>query len=383
VLVLAPKIGHASMNSGDTAFRLLPVASVFLLPGDRTLRTSKLRKFSLEVSRVLDLFSVRERGEVSQPDVDSDCGKDVPNWSGFTNIRSHYQKPLIRLSLQGKRLDLPLNFAVQTDADLADVLNSQPVSFEPDSVPVTRKEYRVETIGAFESRVTGFLAGFDAPKEIGERFIKSPKSSLGTAEVDRGKPAVILTFVFEPAGLIFVTARNLPFVVEPLALPQSRVEKPSVGFKHDPKFALLVRVGPKAEFIGAEHPSFPLLAFNVFTNRVLTDVTDASCVVTPGPKRREPAAQEAEFLSQDAAGVTFEPIGDLRDRKRWVTLQKQVNVIGPDFYCVNGQRKLIRLFQQQRFQALGGCSPEDTPQAIPTALSVIRFSLLVTKRERR
>jgi hypothetical protein len=85
-------------------------------------------------------------------------------------------------------------------------------------------------------------------------------------------------------------------------------------FKHDPKFTLLVSISPKAEFIGAEHPSFPLLAFNVFANRGLTDVTNAAGVVTPGPKRREPAAQEAEFLSQDAAGVTFEPIGDLRDR---------------------------------------------------------------------
>jgi len=165
VLVLAPEIGHASMNSGDTAFRLLPVASAFLLPGDRTLRTSKLRKFCLEVSRVLDLFSVRERGEVSQPDVDSDCGKDVPNWSGFTNIRSHDQKPLIRLSLQGKRLDLPLHFTVKTDPDRSDMLHAEPVTFEPNAVSVTRKEYRVEPVGAFESRVTGFLTGFEAAKK--------------------------------------------------------------------------------------------------------------------------------------------------------------------------------------------------------------------------
>ena len=173
VLVLAPKIGHASMNSGDTAFRFLPVASAFLLPGDRTLRTSKLRQFSLEKARVRDLFSVRERGEVSQPDVESDRRKDVPNWSGFTNITSHYQKPLIRFSLQGKRLDLSLHFTVKTDADRSDMLHAEPVAFEPNAVSVTRKEYRVESVGAFESRVTGFLAGFDAAKEIGERFIQA------------------------------------------------------------------------------------------------------------------------------------------------------------------------------------------------------------------
>jgi hypothetical protein len=238
--------------------------------------------------------------------------------------------------------------------------------FVAHAVSVTWKEYRVEPVGTFESRVTGFLTGFDAAKKIGERFIKPAQRSLRAAEVDRGEPAVILTFVFEPAGLIFIVARDLPFVVEPLPLPQGSVVKPSVGFKHDPKFTLLVSVRPKTKLIGAEHSLFPLLAFYVFTNRGLTDVTNAAGVVTPGPKRREPAAQEAEFLSQDTAGVTFEPIGDLRDRKRWVTLKEQVNMIGHDFHRVNRERKLIRLFQQQRFQTLSHGLRENRPAVLRT-----------------
>jgi hypothetical protein len=36
-----------------------------------------------------------------------------------------------------------------------------------------------------------------------------------------------------------------------------------VRFKHDPKFTLLVSVRPKPEFIGAEHPSFSLMALEI------------------------------------------------------------------------------------------------------------------------
>jgi len=95
-------------------------------------------------------------------------------------------------------------------------------------------------------------------------------------------------------------------------------------------------------------------------------VTNAARIVTSGPKRREPAAQEPEFLSQDTSGVTFDSIGDLRDRKRWITLKKQVNVIGHDFHRVNYQGKLICLFQQQRSQTLGNSIRENRPAVLRT-----------------
>jgi hypothetical protein len=139
-----------------------------------------------------------------------------------------------------------------------------------------------------------------------------------------------------------------------------------VGLEHNRKFTLLVRVSPEAKLIGAKHWSFPLLAFYVFTNRSFTDVTDAACVVAPGPERGEPAAQESKFLSQDTAGVTFEPIRDLRDRKRRVTLKKQVNMIGHDFHRVNCQGKLIRLFQQQRSQTIGDSICKHRPAVLRT-----------------
>src|SRR5208283_4354697 len=341
VPVFSAKVSHSSVQPVDLAALLSPVTSALLLASKRSLRTPQLWQIAFKKTRVGDLFSVRSRCELSEPYVQSHRRKDVPNLFWLRNFAGNYQEPLVCFTLQGERLDLSLDFAVQANSDRSYMLHAELVSFESDSVAVTREENRIEPISRFESRVTRFLTG-SAPKEISERFIQSPQRSLGAAEIDTRKPTVFRTFVFKPGGLIFVGARDLPFVVEPLTLRQCGIVKSSVRLEHNPKFTLLVSVSPKAKLIRTEHHSLPFLAFNVFTNSGFTDVTNAACVVTPGPKRREPAAQEPEFLSQDTAGITFESIGDLGDRKRWVTLKKQVNVIGHDFHCVNCQGKLIR-----------------------------------------
>src|SRR5208282_6390806 len=87
--------------------------------------------------------------------------------------------------------------------------------------------------------------------------------ALSAAEVNSRKPLITIAFVLKPAGLIFVAARDLPFVVEPLTLHQCGVVQATVRFKHNPKLTLLVRVSPKAKLIRAEHQSFPILAFDV------------------------------------------------------------------------------------------------------------------------
>ena len=138
---------------------------------------------------------------------------------------------------------------------------SQSVAFEPNAVAVAWVKNRVEPVGAFESRVPGFLAGFDASKEVLESFIEPAQGALGTAEVQTFKVRVLLSLVFKPAGLIFIAARDLPFVVEPLTLCQRGIVKSSVGLEHNRKFTLLVGVGPKAKLIGPEHGSFPPFDF--------------------------------------------------------------------------------------------------------------------------
>jgi hypothetical protein len=110
---------------------------------------------------------------------------------------------------------------------------------------------------AFESRVTRFLTGIDAPKEVLESFIEPAECALGTAEVQTFKVRVLLSLVFKPAGLIFITARDLPFVVEPLTLCQRGIVKSSVRLEHNPKFTLLVRVSPKTKLYQMPEGTYP------------------------------------------------------------------------------------------------------------------------------
>jgi hypothetical protein len=84
--------------------------------------------------------------------------------------------------------------------DLADVLNSQLVSFETDAV--ARVKNRVESVGACELRKTRFLTGCGASKEILKSFIEPPQGALSSTEMDCGKPLIVISFIFKPAGLI-------------------------------------------------------------------------------------------------------------------------------------------------------------------------------------
>jgi hypothetical protein len=364
--VLSAKVSHPDVQPVDLATLLYPVAPALVPASKRSLRAPQLGQIAFKEARVGKLFSVRSRGELREPDVKTDSRQHVCDLDWLATFACQDDKPFIGFTLKAQSLDSALNLAVQADADLADVLDSQSVAFEPDSVAVTWVKHRIEPVSAFESWVTRFLTGFDASKEALESFIQPAQSALCAAEVDPGKPLIRVAFVLKPAGLIFIAPRYPPFVVEPLPLPQCGVVEATVRFEHYPKFTLLISVSPKAKLISAEHRSFPLLAFYVFPNRGFADVTNAACVVAPGPERREPAAQEPEFLSEDTAGVTFEPIGDLRDRKGWVTLKKQVNVIGHDFHRVNHKRKLIRLFEQQRFQTIGNSLREHRPAILWT-----------------
>jgi hypothetical protein len=253
VLVFAAAVGHPSVDASDSSLRLLTITPAFLFPGDGALCATKFRQLFFKVTRVVDLFAVRERSEVSQPYVEPDSRQDVSYCRRFSHIGRNDKEPFVSLAFEGKRLYLPLNFLVKTDSDRSDMLHPQFVTLQPYAVAVAWVKNRVETVSSFESRVTRLLACFNAPKEIGERFIEPSQSSLCTAEVNRSKPAIVFPLVLEPTGLIGVASRYLPFVVEPLTLRQSRVVESPVSLQHDFKFTLLIGVRPQAEFVSLEH----------------------------------------------------------------------------------------------------------------------------------
>ena len=233
VLVLTSAVRHPSMYPGHPALGLLAVSAAFLFPGYGPLRTPKLGQLFFEIARVINLFTFGGGNEMRQTDIQSNGRQDVSHCRRFSHIGCDDQEPFVSLALDRKRLDVPFNFSVKTDSDRPDMLHPQLVTLQTDAVAVAREKNRVEAVSSFESRVTRLLACFNAPKEIGERFIEPSQSSLCTAEVNRGKPAVTLSLVLEPPGLIGIASRYLPFVVEPLTLRQGRVVEPSVSLQHD------------------------------------------------------------------------------------------------------------------------------------------------------
>ena len=199
------------------------------------------------------------------------------------------------------------------------MLHPQFVTLEPYAVAVAWVKNRVETVSAFETRVTRRFACLNSSKEIGERFIQTPQGSLCTAEVNRSKPAIVLPLVLEPAGLIGVASRNLPLVVEPLTLRQSRVVKSPVSLQHDFKFAFLVRVRLQSEFVSLEH-LVSLLLLDVASNRGFCHRFARASEVVSRPERRRPASKASELVAQNVASKSFKLAIQLRNRPSSIQL---------------------------------------------------------------
>src|SRR5271165_5904554 len=138
VPVFSAEISHSSVQPIDLSTLLCPVASTLLLASKRSLRTPQLRQIAFKKTRVGNLFSVRSRRELSEPNVQTDSRKHVWDLDRLRNFASHHHEPFVGFTLKAKSLDRSLNLTVQTDANLADVLHSQSVVFEPNAVAVAR-----------------------------------------------------------------------------------------------------------------------------------------------------------------------------------------------------------------------------------------------------
>jgi len=323
LLVFAAAVGHPSVHASDSPLLLLAITPAFLFPGDEALCATKFRQLIFKVTRVVDLLAVRERSEVSQSYVESDSRQEVSYGRDISHIGRNDEVPFVSLAFEGKRLDVPFNFSVKTDSDRPDMLHPQFVTLEPYAVAVAWVKNRVETVSAFETRVTRRFACLNSSKEIGERFIQTLQGSLCTAEVNRSKPAIVFPLVLEPAGLIGVASRNLPLVVEPLTLRQSQVVESPVSLQHDFKFAFLVRVRLQSEFVSLEH-LVSLLLLDVASNRGFCHRFARASEVVSRPERRRPASKARELVAQNVASKSFELASQLRNRPTRVGLNKQV-----------------------------------------------------------
>jgi len=352
VPVFVPQISYAGVQLANLATSLSSAAAALFLTGKTALSPAQFGQRIFEESRVSDFFALGRDHKMRQPNVEPNSGKDIANLLRFGRFAGQHNKPFIAFTLQRKGFDLSLHFPVQAEANRADMLNPEPITFQSYAVAVAREQDRVESVNTFKSRVTRLLPGFDSAKEARKSFVEPAERSLSAAEIEPLEISVLSSLVLKPAGLVFVAARDLPFVVEPLPLSQCIIIEAPVCLQHNHKLALLIGVGPKAEFVCVEHRLFPLLAFDVLTDCGFADVSHAPGVITSRPQRRKPGAKPRKFLAQYSTGLTFKPIGDLGNRKSRVTLNEEVDVIRHDFQGMNRQREFVRGILEKRFQTI-------------------------------
>lgn len=263
VPVLVAQVRDTGVKPGNFAPCLLAIGSAEFLAGNRTLCAAKRTQRLLEIFRVLNLLAFRGCEEALKANIDPDSRKAIRNPRHWRLFSRDYKEPLSALALEAERLNFPLDFAVQAYPHHSDVLDAKAVSFEPDSVAMARVENRVKPIGGLEARVARFLAslfaGLNVAEEIRERLIQPAERALSAAKIDSGEPSVLWACFSEPPRLIFVAAGDFPLTVKPTPLRQRRIVKPPVRFEHDAKFALLIRVRPKPEFVRLETHSRTLL----------------------------------------------------------------------------------------------------------------------------
>lgn len=95
-----------------------------------------------------------------------------------------------------------------------------------------------------------------------------------------------------------------------------------------------------------------LLIRNVPLDRGLADRPYAGDVVTPGPHTGESGFEPRELLPQCVRSKTLELSRNLGWSKGWVTLNKNVNVVGHDFHSMYRGFKFLSLLVEKGFEAL-------------------------------
>ena len=266
--------------------------------------------------------------------------------------------PLSNFTLQGKRLDRAFGRTMQADPNRADVLHSQPIGGQPDSITVRRKFDGIKEVSTLETRVSRFISRFDPTEEVLKCFVEPSHSRLSRREVDSGKVFVCAPFSLEPSRLLGIFDGLLFQLIGILLLSKTGIIQATMCLQHDTQLTLLVAIRPKPVFECLSQ-LFALLCFDVFSDRVFRDVPNRSGIVRSRPKRRQFRSQRGEFLSQNSGGISLQPIDNLSNSHRGVRGKKQVNVVRHDFDGFNVERKLGCFLVKQCRKPVGNLASED------------------------
>jgi hypothetical protein len=124
-------------------------------------------------ARIGDLFAIRQRSELFQPNVNANGGLRYRLWLRFGFNTERHKPPAGTAAPNRDRLDRAVSGTVQNNLDRSDFTQDQMAPFQPSAISVLRIGQAIVAPGTLEARVSGLLARLDAAKERLERQINA------------------------------------------------------------------------------------------------------------------------------------------------------------------------------------------------------------------
>ena len=209
----------------------------------------------------------------------------------------------------------------------------------------------VEAVAPLEAGKPWLFANPYPSKEGRERFVKTAKHMLNAGRVQLAE--CIRAIVAQ-----ITEVRPLRTVIDPLArfligcnplFKGGIVDQPGLP-KQKIQFCNLLSIWAKEVFVSVQHKLTSFLHLDITPYSFFGDVADCANVVTSTPQTRKPGTEFWELLAKQPRCVSFELIGKPLGCFGWIALDKQVNVVGHDFQCLNRYIQLLRLLIQQGTQ---------------------------------
>jgi hypothetical protein len=254
VVEVLPLVGRLFVQARHALTSFAAPVRAFLLSRERTLRPPELFLRVLIVTRGLYGLAIGGRKEALQSEVNADSLTLSSSCGSLAYIADENGVPLAARPLDGDGLDLSLDWPVQLDLDVPNVLEIEPfVLLEPATVAVGWELDEPETVPTFEARIPRTFSSFDSAEEGSEGAVQSAERGLRAGEVGCGKIRIALTSLLELAGLLAIGDGSFLRFVNFPTLFERRVVQAAVSLKHLVESFGLRTIGIETIFEGFPH----------------------------------------------------------------------------------------------------------------------------------
>jgi hypothetical protein len=353
VVVISALLANMSMNATQLDDGFFSILATEFFTANSAAGTSQGGERGGQESWVFDVGAVIGGQKILNTDVDAGrrfgAGLDL----GVAQITGEDGVPFISFLLERDGFDQAFDITMLFDADCTGVLDSQLIVHQLNAVTVGWELDATESAASFEARVSRFFSRLNSSEEALKGFVQASHGGLSTGKVKAIEVGIDVAFLFVPSRLLGITDRAFSLFPGVFALHKASVVQSPVCLEHNFQLSELITVGEDSEFVGSTHCLLSLLVFYVCLDRGFAGATNGAGVITSAPKSRESRSQRGELLSQISRRPSFETVYDLSNTKRWVSRNKDVDMIRHDFQRYDCHVKLFSNISNQLIESQG------------------------------